>query len=179
MSHLIKGAILILLLVAGSIFIWNSNENKEESLPLTPEALMKTMRAVKIETYPLSKNISKPMFQRVDGLERLAFFKNQARVKEKVLMVYFYTNGCYYCEKMKNITFADSTIQDELKKDFIAVSVNYSQYKHSFREKFHLRATPAIIFFNKEGEKIEEEPSYGYQGIEDFHNKLLLLSEPF
>jgi thioredoxin-related protein len=52
-------------------------------------------------------------------------------------------------------------------------------YKDIFKKKFMLNATPATIFFDRDGNQMEEEVSYGYQGAEDFFNKIELLAEPF
>ena len=169
MSKFIKGLSFIVALGGVLFFSWNYM-SKKDSVEITPEKLIETMEAEKIVT---------PVFNRVNSLSRLEFYKIHAVSTEKILMVYFYTNGCYYCEKMKNITFADSRVQQELAKNYIVVSVNYSEYKHIFRKEFPLRATPAILFFNREGKQIYETPDYGYQGAEDFYNKLEMLAEPF
>jgi thioredoxin-related protein len=177
MSKFVKGFGLVLLLGTVSFFIWNSG--KKEPVALTPEELIQTMKAEKIETHPVALKEPKPIFNMVDSLARLEFYKIHAVVKKKILMVYFYTNGCYFCEKMKNITFADSRVQKELAKNYIVVSINYSTHKNIFKKHFPLHATPAIIFFDREGVKMEEESSYGYQGAEDFYNRIVLLAEPF
>ncbi len=178
MKKFIKGFSFIIVLGAVLLFIWNC-VSKEEPLKLIPKKLTETMYAEKIETQSVVPKKATPIFNTVNSLARLEFYKMHAMATEKILMVYFYANGCYYCEKMKNITFADSRVQQELAKDYIAVSVNYSQYKHIFRKEFHLHATPAIVFFNTEGKKIYESPAYGYQGAEDFYNKIEILAEPF
>ena len=178
MSNIIKGFSFIVVLGGALFFSWNDASEKEP-VAVMPEKLIANTQAEKIETQRLIAKKVTPIFNTVDSLARLEFYKMHAVATDKILMVYFYTNGCYYCEKMKNITFADSRVQKELAKDYIAVSVNYSQYKHLFRKKFPLRATPAIIFFDKDAKRIYETPAYGYQGAEDFYNKLELLSEPF
>ena len=178
MSNIIKGFSFMVILGGALFFSWNDSSERE-LVAVTPEKLMQNMQADKIETQKLISKKATPIFNRVDSLSRLEFYKIHAVATDKLLMVYFYTNGCYYCEKMKNITFADSRVQQELAKDYIAVSVNYSQYKHIFRKEFPLRATPAIIFFDRDAKKMYETPAYGYQGAEDFYNKLQMLAEPF
>jgi thioredoxin-related protein len=179
MSNIIKGFSFIVVL-GGALFLsWNYANEKEPVVEVTPEKLMETMQVETIETQSLVPKKATPVFNKIDSSARLEFYKMHAVATEKILMVYFYSNGCYYCEKMKNITFADSRVQEKLGRDYVAVSVNYSQYKHIFRKMFHLRATPAIIFFNREGKRMHENPAYGYQGAEDFYNKLEMLAEPF
>jgi thioredoxin-related protein len=178
MSKIIKGFSFIVVLGGALFFSWKYASEKEP-VAVTLEKLMENMQAEKIETHTFVAKEATPIFNRVDSLARLEFYKMHAVATDKILMVYFYTDGCYYCEKMKNITFADSRVQKELAEEYIAVSVNYSQYKHIFRKEFHLHATPAIIFFNRDAKRIYETPSYGYQGAEDFYNKLEMLAEPF
>jgi thioredoxin-related protein len=178
MSKIIKGVSFIVVLGGALFFSWNYASEKEP-VDITPEKLMETMQAEKIETQTLVPKKATPIFNTVNSLARLEFYKMHAVATDKILMVYFYTNGCYYCEKMKNITFADSRVQQELEKNYIAVSVNYSQYKHIFRKEFHLRATPAIVFFNNDAKRIYDTPAYGYQGAEDFYDKIEMLAEPF
>jgi len=178
MNRIIKGLVLILLL--GFFLFYFLSIEKKESVALTPEELVETIKSEQVvEHNPLLLKASNPIFNEVESLVRLEFYKLHAIARKKILMVYFYSNGCYYCEKMKNITFADSRVQEELNKHYIAVSVNYSAYKHIFKKAFHLRATPAIVFFDKEGQRMEDDISYGYQGAEDFYNKIQLLAEPF
>ena len=178
MSKIIKGFSFIVIL-GGALFLsWNYASEKEPVV-ITPEKLMENMQAEKIETQRLVAKKATPIFNTVDSLARLEFYKMHAVAIDKILMVYFYTNGCYYCEKMKNITFADSRVQKELAEEYVAVSVNYSQYKYLFRKEFPLRATPAIVFFNRDAKRVYETPAYGYQGAEDFYNKLEMLAEPF
>ena len=178
MSKFIKGLSFIVVLGGILFFSWNYVSEKN-SVKITPEKLIETMKVEKIETHTLVPKKAILVFNTVNSLSRLEFYKMHAVATEKILMVHFYTNGCYYCEKMKNITFADSRVQQELAKNYISVSVNYSEYKHIFRKEFPLRATPAILFFNREAKRIYESPAYGYQGAEDFYNKLEMLSEPF
>ena len=175
MNKFIKGFSFLILLVGVSFFIWNSN--KKEPVALTPEELMKTMIAEKIEPHPVGSKKFEPIFKGIDTSDKLESYKKQAVDSNKTLLVYFYINGCYFCEKMKNITFADTRVQEELSKNYIAISINYTRYKSEFNKMFPLRATPAIIFFDRDGKRMEED--YGYQGAEEFFDKLELLTEPF
>jgi thioredoxin-related protein len=180
MNKFIKGFSVVVLVGLVSFFVWTSN-NKQE--PLSAEEVMKTMKGVKIEGHPIgfdaTKSKPKQIFNKIKTLEQLELYKKQAIKDKKILMVYFYTNGCYYCEKMKNITFSDSRVQTELAKNYITVSINYSEHKEAFKPNFTLHATPAIFFFDQEGKSISEDAFYGYQGAEDFFNKIELLAEPF
>ena len=178
MNKSIKGSLVLLLLGLVLLFLWQSN-SKKEPIALTPEELIETIKAENIDSYPMDLKESKPIFNMVDNLDRLEFYKMKAIETEKILMVYFYSNGCYFCEKMKNITFADTRVQNELINNYIAVSINYSKHKEKFREDFPLRATPAIVFFDNKSKELDEQISYGYQGAEDFYNRLELLAEPF
>ena len=176
MSKTIKGVSLIIILSAVLIFAWK-NIDKNEPMALTPEELIEALKMEKLTTNSVTKFT--PIFNIVDSSARLEFYRSHAVRTKKILMIYFYTNGCYFCEKMKNITFADSRVQEELNKNYVAISINYSQYRNEFKKLFNLNATPATIFFDRKGAKIEEHSFYGYQGAEDFYNRLEILADPF
>jgi len=130
----------------------------------------------------VENNISKPqlkpievkketLFKEVKRLGRLEFFKMYAVEKKKILMVHFSSDGCYYCTKMKE-TLSNSRIQEALAKNYIVVTINYSRYKREFQKVYHLRATPATFFFDKEGKMMKNESFYGYRSVEDFFTKI-------
>jgi len=128
----------------------------------------------------LPKLKNKEIFQEdVKSLARLEFFKMYAMMNKKFLMVYFYSDGCYYCTKMKKKTLYNTQVKEELAKNYIVIKINYSRYKKEFKKNYHLQATPALFFFDKEGKFMDDESFYGYQGAEDFYNKVKLLAEPF
>ena len=173
MSKMIMGLILFLGVVS-FVGCFDSTEDKvNESVVIPP-----IKEQIKVEKVKVEKK-KESLFKEVTSLARLEFFKMDAFVNKKFLMVYFYSDNCYYCEKMKKETFSDFRVQEELKKSYSSVHINYSQHKQAFKKIFNLRATPAIIFFDREGNKIEDEGFYGYQGAEDFLNKIELLAEPF
>jgi thioredoxin-related protein len=128
----------------------------------------------------LPKLDKQKLFQEdVKSLARLEFFKMYATINKKFLMVYFYSDGCYYCTKMKKKTLYNTQVKEELSKNYIVIKINYSRYKKEFKKNYHLQATPALFFFDKEGKFMDDESFYGYQGAEDFYNKVKLLAEPF
>jgi len=158
---------------------FDGGDDKEKEVVATPTAKVQSkLEEPKLEKKMVEKK-KKPLFKEVTSLARLEFFKIDATVKKKFLMVYFYSNNCYYCQKMKKETFSDFRIQEELEENYSVVHINYSEYKNVFKKVFHLSATPAIFFFDKEGNQIKDESFYGYQGAEDFLNKIELLAEPF
>jgi len=157
-----------LILFMGVVFIVACSDSREEK---TPIGIMQKVKRV--------DNKNESLFKEVTSLAKLEFFKMDAIVNKKILMVYFYSDNCYYCEKMKKQTFTDFRVQEELAENYSAIRINYSKYKKIFKLKFPLRATPAIFIFDKEGNEIKDESFYGYQGAEDFYHKLELLAEPF
>jgi len=164
---------------------FDSEENKDTEHVATPVAKVQSkletpkVSEVKVEQAKKIEKKKEPLFKEVTSLARLEFFKIDATLKKKFLMVYFYSSNCYYCEKMKKETFSDFRIQEELEKNYSVVRINYSEHKSVFKPLFPLNATPAIFFFDKEGNKIDDESFYGYQGAEDFLNKIELMAEPF
>ena len=135
---------------------------------------------VKVENVEKIKNKNKEsLFKPVENIGRLEFFKMDAMMNKKFLMVYFYTNNCSYCIKMKNKTFSNVNVQKELLNNYSSVTINYSKYKNNFKSRYNLKGTPYIIFFDKEGNEIENERIYGYLDAENFKNKINMIVKTF
>ena len=111
---------------------------------------------------------NKISFNEVTSMARLEFFKIHAAMNNKVLLVYFHTYRCSYCEKMKNKTFVNSKVEEKIKKNYIVLSVDYSKYKKEFKKNFKLKATPAILFFDTKG-KLMDKSFYGYRDSNTFY----------
>jgi thioredoxin-related protein len=168
MSKIIKWIMVFLGLLSlfGCFDSTQSQEKKEDVAPvIKSKVTLKTKKSLP--------------FKEVKSLEKLEFFKKSAIANKKFLMVYFYSNDCHFCDKMKSETFSDFRVQEELEKNYSVISINYVEHKDTFKDVFALRSTPAIFFFDREGNKIEDESFYDYQGAEDFYNKIGLLAEPF
>jgi len=163
--------IILLFILLGGVLFFILSGDKEEPIALTPEEISEIMKTEEIEM--------EPIFHDITSLVELEFFKQDAVRKKKFLMLFFYSDRCYFCEKMKNITFIDSRVQKELTENYISLSINYSRYRAEFKDFFHLRTTPATLFCDQKAKVIDEEIDYGFQEAEYFYNRLELLRDPF
>lgn len=127
------------------------------------------------EILKIEKN--KKIFYEVNTLERLEFFKIDSMIKKKMLMLYIYSNNCFYCTQMKENTLSSTMVKEVLSKEYQVVHINYSENRQVFKPIFKLNGTPAIIFFDRDGRLLENESFYGYKKTEDFYNKIKFLAK--
>ena len=81
----------------------------------------------------------------------------------KRLMLYFWLEGCPYCERMTEVTFRDSGVLERLKRGFVAVGVNVRGDRdilwtdgNTLSEKqltaaLKVRGTPTMVFLDGAG----------------------------
>jgi thioredoxin-related protein len=81
----------------------------------------------------------------------------------KRLMLYFWLEGCPYCERMTEVTFRDATVLARLKRGFVPVGVNVRGDRDiawtdgaTLSEKqltaaLKVRGTPTMIFLDAKG----------------------------
>lgn len=100
----------------------------------------------------------------------------------KVVLLMFGSNGCKYCDKLKNEIKDSKELQNLVKNDFFSYYVNTSYKKdhrlfsqnldtQSLASRFGIRSTPTLIFLNPKGDLIFE--LVGFMGGE----KLVLALE--
>lgn len=132
----------------------------------------------KIDSDIISKGVSsskeaKEAHQNIDRnsyAEILPYLKDNRVIESdgaKVVLLMFGSNGCKYCDKLKNEIKESKELQNQIKNDFFSYYINTSYQKtHSFfsqnldtqdlAESFAIRSTPTLIFLNPKGELIFE-----------------------
>jgi thioredoxin-related protein len=89
----------------------------------------------------------------------------------KPVYVFFHTEWCTFCKKMKSSTFADAKIQKLLNDKFIALEINpetagtanFLGEKMSFADvasKLGVRGFPASYFFGPDGSLLGGQPGF-------------------
>ena len=90
-------------------------------------------------------------FELVGSLEELETKRKQAVKEKKLMIVFFYTDWCPVCKKLKATTLIDPRVRQMLKKNFIAVKVNMTDLNdrksQEIRKKFHIYGPPSFVFF--------------------------------
>lgn len=81
----------------------------------------------------------------------------------KRLMLYFWLEGCPYCERMTEVTFRDAAVLERLRRGFVPVGVNVRGDREivwtdgkTLSEKqlaaaLQVRGTPTIVFLDAKG----------------------------
>lgn len=89
-----------------------------------------------------------------------------AKADGKVLTVYFWQEGCPYCEKLEKVVMADPEVRKTIKESFYLLEVNMFGAKEivdfgdevttekKFSEKKNIQFTPTLIFFSHGGEEL-------------------------
>ena len=96
----------------------------------------------------------------------------------KRLMLYFWLEGCPYCERMTRETFRDPAVLERLKRGFVPVGVNVRGDRDigwtdgsTLTEKqltaaLKVRATPTLLFLDPSGAVVLRLT--GYMGAAEF-----------
>ncbi len=120
-------------------------------------------------------------FVTVHSLEEFEAKRREARDTGKMMIAYFSHDLCGSCRKYKAITFKDPAVIDALKRDYVAVEVNMTDKSdkavQAIRKRFKVFGPPTFIFFDREGEEIEDNRIYGYQTPEEFLDMLEMMAE--
>lgn len=87
----------------------------------------------------------------------------EAAKQGKRLMLYFWLEGCPYCEKMEQGTFRDPRIVARMRREFVAVAINVRGDRDAawtdgerltektLTRKLAIRGTPTLVFFDEHG----------------------------
>jgi len=80
------------------------------------------------------------------------------------LMLYFWLEGCPYCQRMTSVTFRDAAVLERLKRGFVPVAINVrgdrdiawtdgaTLTEKQWAAKLGVRGTPTIVFLDGKGE---------------------------
>jgi len=82
-----------------------------------------------------------------------------AKAENKPLLLYFYSNTCYYCGVMDKNTLADSDVSSTLKHDFVYLRIDVDRSKDLAR-LYRITGTPSSWFLEPTGKRIFEAPGY-------------------
>ncbi len=107
-------------------------------------------------------------FQRIKSVEDLD--QRLASANGKYVMLDFYADWCISCKEMERFTFADSTVQAQL-KDMVLLQADVtanSEADKALLKRFGLVGPPGIILFGRNGVEIKSFHVIGYLPSEKF-----------
>jgi len=91
----------------------------------------------------------------------------KARAEHKIVMIFIRATHCKYCDKMEKETLSDSSVKDELEKNF--VTVYYNQDIEPLPLGFQKGITPNFIFVDADENILNQYPGLksplGFKGV--------------
>jgi thioredoxin-related protein len=96
------------------------------------------------------------------SLHSVEFIKNdfdlaltKAKIEEKPILVFFYTEWCGWCKSMDEIVFSDRKLSEYSSKELVSVRVDAEKREgSSLIKKYRVRTYPTIVFLNHKGNEI-------------------------
>ncbi|WP_294957346.1 thioredoxin fold domain-containing protein [Sulfurovum sp.] len=74
------------------------------------------------------------------------------------LNVYFYSDTCGVCKKLKGTTLKDVKVRKILPEHFVVVRVYITDHSNKasieIKKKFNVLGTPSFVFFDQSGKEI-------------------------
>jgi len=120
-------------------------------------------------------------FEEIANLTAYEIKRRQAMDEGKTMIIFFHTDTCPVCKHLRDTTFKDARVQEKLKNDYVAVSVNISNKSDEkiavLKNKFQVFGPPGFVFLNSDGEVLEDDKFYGYQEPDEFYDTLDLIAE--
>jgi thiol:disulfide interchange protein DsbD len=82
-----------------------------------------------------------------------------AKRENKPVLLYFYSNSCYYCTVMDKTTLADKDVAAIIKKDFVFLRVD-ADNPGELGRLYRIVGTPSSWFLESSGKRVGEIPGY-------------------
>ncbi len=169
----VKKALGVVLLVWGVILLAGAAKGAEDMWqPLKSEPVVVASERGVPQTLP---------FELVSDMNAFEAAQQKAQKAGKPLVVYFYSDTCSVCKKMKATTLKDWRVKKILNEKFVAVRVNITNHSDeksmAIKRRFKVFGTPTILFFDSHGERLKDETIYGYVSPEEFYDLLDILAE--
>lgn len=120
-------------------------------------------------------------FEEIANITAYDIKRRQAMDEDKTMIIFFHTDTCPVCKHLRDTTFQDPRVQEKLKKDYVAVSVNMSDKTdkkiEDIKQMFQVFGPPGFVFIGSDGKEIKGSKFYGYQEPEEFYDTLDLIAE--
>ena len=120
-------------------------------------------------------------FEEVESMTDFESKKKQAVDEGKTMVLFFHTDTCPVCKRLRESTYKDARVQKLLRDKYIALSVNISDKSdmkiEAIKKEFQVFGPPGFVFIDSEGKVLEDQKFYGYQDAEDFYDTLDLIAE--
>ena len=115
---------------------------------------------------------AKAKFTVVSSIEEVNRLFDQAQKQNKLLMLDYYADWCLDCLRMEGTTFKAPVVVDTLRKDFIMVKVDVTDAANdavkAVKKRFNVYGPPATLFFDSNGNELDQYKFYGYKDSDEF-----------
>jgi len=120
-------------------------------------------------------------FEEVASITAYEMKKAEAMNNDKSMILFFHTDTCPVCKRLRETTFKDPKVQQILKEKYIALSVNMSdksdQQIEKLKKMFGVFGPPGFVFIGPDGKEIKDAMFYGYQAAPEFYDTLDMIAE--
>ncbi len=96
-----------------------------------------------------------------------------AKKENKLVMVYFYEEGCTYCKYMEEVVFIEPEVYKLMEKNFVVVPIDIEDPPDYLDRRFTAAGTPTFYIYDPRTDKIVLT-IFGMQEAEDFIKLLKL-----
>jgi thiol:disulfide interchange protein DsbD len=113
-------------------------------------------------------------FQRVSSPQELDAALAAATQAGQTVMLDFYADWCVSCKEMEHLTFSDERVQARLKNTVLLqadVTDNNADHK-ALLKRFGLFGPPGILFFDAQGQRVQQARVIGFQRADEFLKSL-------
>ena len=128
-----------------------------------------------------SNVVNEVLFEDMEGLAAFERKKSQAIDEEKPMILFFHHDKCPVCKRLKETTFKDARVIQKLKEEYIALGVDITDKSNKkiaeLKKLFQIFGPPGFAFVDADGEILESEKFYGYNGANEFYDTLDMIAE--
>ena len=165
------------LLIWGSILLVGAGYGEQDIWHPLPKTVVNVVGGSS-DTNRLSGEMP---FEEIPNLAAYEAKREQAIDEEKTMILFFHTDTCPVCKRLRESTFKDAKVQQLMRDKYIALSVNISDKSDKeiavLKEKFQVFGPPGFVFIDAEGDVIEDQKFYGYLAAKEFYDTLDLIAE--
>lgn len=150
-----KGAGVVMLIVGVAMLIGTLAGSRD---PLQPLAVLRAESAA---------SVAQPRFEAVNTVGEL---EQRLAAAERPVMLDFYADWCVSCKEMERFTFSDPDViarMDRMTLLKADVTANNDEHK-ALLQRFNLFGPPGIIFFDAQGQEIDDIRVVGFMRSEPF-----------
>ena len=175
----LQKAVGTVLLIWGTILLVGAGYGEQDIYHPLP----KTTFNIVGETGVKTKLSGEMPFEEIANITEYETKRAQAINEGKTMIIFFHTDTCPVCKRLRESTFKDAKFQHKLRDDYVALSVNITRKKdpkgetEALKNKFQVFGPPGFVFVDSDGDVMEDDKFYGYQDASTFYDILDLIAQ--